>query len=235
MTRPITTAMVLAAGLGTRLRPLTNTTPKPLLPLNGTTILEHQLAYLRRGGVEEVVLNLHHLGEQIRARIGDGSAHGLSIRYSEEPTILGTGGGIKQAMADAMEPFFVLNGDALIDADVKTLAARHRKSNAAATMVVKALVGNDHTPVAVSDAERVVGFGEGNHYYTGLQVVGPALLAALPPAGEASCLIRDGYRTLLQEKTAVAAFVHEGYALDVGTLERYEEARCDVAAGRLSP
>ena len=97
MTTAIDQAMLLAAGLGTRLRPLTLTTPKPLLPLDGCTLIDHQLRYLASAGIGRVAINLHHLGEKIRAHAGDGSRYGLSIHYSEEPEILGTGGGVKRA------------------------------------------------------------------------------------------------------------------------------------------
>jgi NDP-sugar pyrophosphorylase family protein len=102
-------AMILAAGLGTRLRPLTNTIPKPLLPVGGTPLIVWNLLLLRRHGIREVIVNLHHLGHLIRKELGDGSTWGMRISYSEEPTLLGTGGGLKQAEAFfAGEPFLVM-------------------------------------------------------------------------------------------------------------------------------
>ena len=89
-------AMILAAGLGTRLRPLTNTIPKPLLPVGGTPLIVWNLLLLKRHGFHQVVINLHHLGPLIEQALGDGSKFGLRIIYSREPVILGTGGGIKQ-------------------------------------------------------------------------------------------------------------------------------------------
>jgi NDP-sugar pyrophosphorylase family protein len=90
-------AMILAAGLGTRLRPLTNTIPKPLLPIAGTPLIVWNLLLLKRYGFHDVVINLHHLGPMIEQAVGNGSRYGLRIIYSREPTILGTGGGLKQA------------------------------------------------------------------------------------------------------------------------------------------
>jgi NDP-sugar pyrophosphorylase family protein len=89
--------MILAAGFGTRLRPLTNTIPKPLLPVGGTPLIVWNLLLLRRHGIRDVIINLHHLGELIEKELGDGSTVGMRISYSHEPTILGTGGGLKQA------------------------------------------------------------------------------------------------------------------------------------------
>ena len=132
-------AMVLAAGLGTRLRPLTDTTPKPLLPVAGRPFLEHILAFLRAGGVEEVVLNLHHLGHCIERHLGDGTRFGLRVRYSWEDPILDTGGGIKHAeRLLGGEPFVVVNGDSLLELQLAEVVARHRAGGAIATMVVRA-------------------------------------------------------------------------------------------------
>ena len=134
----ITKAMVLAAGFGTRLRPLTYETPKPLLPLQEARIIDYPLELLEQGGITQVVINLHHLGDQIRDYIGNGSRYGFQVAYSvEKPNILGTGGGIKNVqefMGD--EPFVVINGDTLIKADLKELIKHHNESGAAATMTL---------------------------------------------------------------------------------------------------
>lgn len=234
MTRSIDTAMLLAAGLGTRLRPLTLTTPKPLLPLNGAPLIDHQLRYLKQAGIRRAVINLHHLGEKIRAHVGDGNRFGLSVLYSEEPEILGTGGGIKKAGEIlGREPFLALNADALINADLSSVIRYHLEHRAAATMVVQALPpGGDYTPVDVDESGFVRGFGTGRYYYTGLQILGEEMLSNLPPSGEDACLIADGYRKLLAGGLAIIAFVHEGYVNDLGTLERYEQSKRDIAAGK---
>src|SRR5579883_2046619 len=109
-------AIILAAGLGTRLRPLTNNLPKPLLPIAGAPLIVWNLLLLRRHGVTEVIVNLHHLGHLIEQELGDGSRFGMTLAYSHEPVILGTGGGIKQAEPFFKgEPFLVLNGDTLLE------------------------------------------------------------------------------------------------------------------------
>lgn len=105
-------AMILAAGRGERLRPLTDHTPKPLLAVRGRPLLEHQIGWLRAAGITEVVINLHHLGGQIEARFGTGEALGVHIRYSREAKLLETGGGIVNALPLlGDEPFLVINGD----------------------------------------------------------------------------------------------------------------------------
>ncbi len=131
-------AMVLAAGLGTRLRPLTDILPKPLLPVAGRPLLEWNLLLLKRHGITEVIINLHHLGEQIVRALGDGARLGLRLAYSHEPTLQGTGGGIKQAAPFLKDgAFLVLNGDTLSDCDLTALIATHRASGALATLAVR--------------------------------------------------------------------------------------------------
>lgn len=105
-------AMILAAGRGARLAPLTDHTPKPMVNIGGKPLICHQLAWLRRAGVAEVVINLHHLGEQIEAAVGDGGAFGVRVCYSREEELLETGGGIRNALPLLRPgPFLVLNGD----------------------------------------------------------------------------------------------------------------------------
>src|SRR5574339_386662 len=131
-------AMILAAGLGTRLRPLTNTMPKPLLPVAGTPLIVWNLLLLKRHGFREVIINLHHLGPMIEQALGNGSKYGLRIWYSQEPVILGTGGGIKQAEPYfSGEPVLILNGDTLVEIDLDELCAFHHEQRAAATLVLR--------------------------------------------------------------------------------------------------
>jgi NDP-sugar pyrophosphorylase family protein len=131
--------MVLAAGYGKRLRPLTDRVPKALISVAGRPLIAYPLAVLREAGIREVLINLHHLGEQIRAALGDGASSGMSIRYSQENPILDTGGAIKKA-----EPFLrqagtfaVINADTVIDIDLREVVAWHRRNGALATMVLR--------------------------------------------------------------------------------------------------
>ena len=130
--------MILAAGFGSRLRPLTDRVPKPLISVAGKPLIAYSLAVLREAGIREVMINLHHLGAQIRAALGDGSEYGMSIAYSEEDPILDTGGAIKKA-----EPFLgggtfaVLNSDTVMDLRLVDVVEHHRHSGALATMVLR--------------------------------------------------------------------------------------------------
>ena len=121
-------AMILAAGFGTRLRPLTEELPKPLVPVLGRPLIEHTLMHLAEVGVDEVVINLHHLPEAIPATLGDGAAYGLEIHYvREQGQIRGTGGGIRGArsLLDGSGTFIVLNGDILFEPDLAEALALH--------------------------------------------------------------------------------------------------------------
>jgi len=229
----IENAMLLAAGLGTRLRPLTLTVPKPLLRLDGSVLIDHQLNYLAAGGMTRVAINLHHLGHAIREHVGDGSKYGLEIFYSEEPEILGTGGGIKKAARFfGRSPFVVLNSDALTGTDIGKLTKQHLASDADVTMVVKEIGdGSDYNPLLVDADGRVTAFGEGVHFFTGLSVMGPAIFDALPPSGRKACLIEDGLKVLIERKGRIASHLYDGYFNDLGTPERYEQAKIDITNG----
>jgi NDP-sugar pyrophosphorylase family protein len=130
--------MILAAGFGRRLRPLTDRMPKPLIEVAGRPLIAYPLAVLRDAGIRDVLINLHHLGEQIRDALGDGSRCGMSITYSEEDPILDTGGAIKNAQPFLEGgTFVVLNADTVIDLDLAEAVRWHRRQGALATMVLR--------------------------------------------------------------------------------------------------
>jgi NDP-sugar pyrophosphorylase family protein len=130
--------MILAAGFGNRLRPLTDRTPKPLLHIAGKPLIAYSLALLRAAGIRDVIVNLHHHGDDIRAALGDGSAYGVSITYSPEDPILDTGGAIKRAQSFLQDDrFVVLNADIICDVDLRAVTAWHAQRGALATMVLR--------------------------------------------------------------------------------------------------
>jgi NDP-sugar pyrophosphorylase family protein len=131
--------MILAAGFGKRLRPLTDRMPKPLIQVGGHPLIAYPLALLRAAGITEVIVNLHHLGGQMRAALGDGARYGVRIAYSQEDPILDTGGGIKRAEAFLRgDRFVVLNSDSICDVDLRAVVAWHASRGAVATMVLRA-------------------------------------------------------------------------------------------------
>ena len=130
-------AMILAAGGGTRLHPLTFAAAKPMAPVLNRPVMEHILARLRRHGVTDVIANLHHYGEQVASYFGDGERFGVSLRYSREQELLGTAGGVKHVAGFFRgETFFVIGGDDLADFDLGAMLAFHRRRGALATIAV---------------------------------------------------------------------------------------------------
>jgi NDP-sugar pyrophosphorylase family protein len=187
---PIARAVVLAAGAGSRLGPLTADRPKPMLPVGGRPLLEHTVRQLAACGVRDIIVNLHHCPEAIPTHFGDGRAYGVRIKYSYEPVLLGTAGAVKQVAAFlAGEPFFVLYGDNLTTCDLGRLADTHRAGGAAATI---ALFWKDdvtpHSAVALEADDRIVGFVEKpaaeeapSHWIAaGVNVMEPAVLDHIP-------------------------------------------------------
>jgi NDP-sugar pyrophosphorylase family protein len=240
-------AMLLAAGRGTRLRPLTNTTPKPLLPVGDQRLIDFPLGVLRDGGITDVVINLHHLGDQIRNYVGDGSRWTLQVQYSEEPEILGTGGGMRHAaslLGD--DPFVVLNADIIIDIDLRDVIATHANHPDTVATLVRPLGGNDpHTPLAIAADGRLTGIIKAHHppspssqqtpthqhtnistqcHYTGCMIGTRALIDQLPPTGP-SCLVKNGLQPLLDAGAYIATHYHAGPWTDVGTPKRYAAAQ----------
>ena len=233
-------AMILAAGLGTRLRPLTNTIPKPLLPVGGTPLIVWNLLLLKRHGFRHVVINLHHLGPLIEQALGAGSKFGIRITYSHEPVILGTGGGIKQAEPHfSGEPVLILNGDTLVEMDLEALCDAHRTSNAAATLVLRedpdaegwglVEVGDRGQILRITGKGRTDSVPATPRMFAGIHILHPRLLRQVPK-GVASSII-DPYVRAIEQGEPVLGYDLQGYWSDIGTAERYAQAERDVRAG----
>ena len=233
-------AMILAAGLGTRLRPLTNTIPKPLLPIAGTPLIVWNLLLLKRHGFHDIIINLHHLGPMIEQALGNGSKYGLRIYYSHEPVILGTGGGIKQAEPNfSGEPVLVLNGDTLFELDLEALCAFHQRRMAAATLVLRSEPDAARWGVVEIDADdrivRITGRGRTDvtatkpRIFAGVHILNPRLLRNVPK-GKPSTII-DAYVEAIQREETVVGYELTGYWSDVGTPERYAQAEHDATSG----
>lgn len=236
-------AMILAAGLGTRLRPLTDALPKPLLPIAGRPLIVWNLLLLRRYGITDVIINLHHLGHLIEQALGDGSPFGMRIVYSKEPVLLGTGGGLKQAESFfGGEPCVVLNGDTLFDMNLDDLAAVHRQRCAVATMAVRADPEPERWGAVEVDAThhvvRINGRGKNpegrteKRMFAGVHLMHPRLLVDVP-AGRDSSII-EAYVRAIQAGETIAGCELSGYWSDIGTPERYAQAQRDAEAGLIN-
>lgn len=232
-------AMILAAGRGNRMRPLTDHTPKPLLAVGGRTLIEHQILRLRAAGFTDLVINHAHLGEQIEAHLGDGAAHGVSIRYSPEGQALGhralghqalghkgaleTGGGIFKALpllTDGSTPFLVTNGDVWCDFDYARLADDPALANGdlARLVLVDNPAHNAGGDFALGNT-RICAEGATRLTFSGIGVYHPDLFAGCDPgAFPLAPLLR---RAVADDR--IAGLYHAGRWLDVGTPERLAE------------
>lgn len=214
------TAFVLAAGLGTRLRPLTLGTPKPLLPVGGRPMLDHVVDRLRAAGHTHILVNAHWLAEQVVAWAA--TRPGIEV-VVEAPELLGTGGGLRNARDRLADRFTVVNGDILCDADLTCLDGR----DAPAVMLVRPQSGAQFTPVAVRDGRvagiaGVVGEASGAFHFTGIHRLERRVLDLVPPGPQS--IIDTVYRQLVP-RGEVVAIAYDGVWTDIGTLEEYERVR----------
>lgn len=217
MTVEVTRGMILGAGLGTRLRPLTDSIPKPLIQVGDRAIIDYSLELLSRSWIADVVINLHHLGKMIKKYVGSGAGYNLRVQYSEEPEILGTAGGIKMVEEFfGNEPFVVINGDIITDVNLTALTAHHIKSGSEITLVLRPIEkGENYTPVLEEDG-RVVEFGSGDLMYAGVQIINPSALRFIKK-GEFSNLVQDVYIPVIKSGSRISSYIHDGFWIEVGT------------------
>lgn len=212
-------AIILAAGRGSRLSPLTNTTPKPLLVVRGRPLIVRQLDQLKEAGITEVVINLHHLGEQIEKALGDGDRYGVHIRYSHEATLLETGGGIKQALPllDDDE-FLVCNGDIFSDFQFSHLPPKLGEGDLA-HLVLTPKPSSRTAGDFNSTRGRITERGD-NYVYCGISIFSKRIFTDSPRGAFST-------RDLMFEaiKTGqLSAQIHSGMWTDIGTIGDYEKA-----------
>lgn len=238
-------ALVLSAGLGQRLRPLTAQLPKPLLPVLGRALVAHSLDRLRAVGCEAVALNLHHLGARIEEAVGAEWA-GISVTYSYEQELLGTLGALR-SLRRFFEPadlVLVINGDSLCRWPLERLLKRHLRHRPPATLLVaeraeparfgggigiegKTGLVLDFRPSGARDPEGVV-----RRVFAGAHVLESSLLAALDGTDGPGCLVRDLYEPMLRRGERVRAISSRARWHDLGTPERYLDGVLDLARGR---
>jgi NDP-sugar pyrophosphorylase family protein len=228
-------AFILAAGAGTRLRPLTDSCPKPMLPIAGEPLLAHTLRWLHRYGVVEAALNLHHLPDVVRDGLGDGASFGMRLSYSYEPELLGTAGAARR-VAELYPGFFdetfaVIYGDLLLDLDLTDLLAFHRERDSLFTIALKyTSTPQSQGMIEVNERGRVLRFVEkpsqwdgGDVANAGVYICEPAVLDRIPPGF--SDFGHNIIPALLQEGAPVYGRPLRGYLLDIGTPAAYAEAQ----------
>jgi mannose-1-phosphate guanylyltransferase len=252
-------AVILVGGEGTRLRPLTSTIPKPVVPLVDRPFIAYMIEWLRRHGIEDVIMSCGFLATAVRNVLGDGSALGIRLRFVEEPDPRGTAGALKFAESMLDERFLMLNGDVLTDIDLTAQLAQHERTGAAATLAlvpvedptayglvrltpehaVREFVEKPSSDRLDGDGHgRVSGSGEGRplHSYANLISAGAYVLERevleLVPAGRNVSIEREVWPRLIG--AGLYGFPSHSYWLDIGTPERYLKGTFDIIEGRVA-
>lgn len=234
-------AVILAGGLGTRLRAVLGDLPKPMAPILGKPFLEYQLLALRRYSVDKIVICLSYRAEMISEYFGDGSRLGLRIRYSVEPTPLGTGGAIKYAEPLLDRVFLVLNGDTFVDFEYGQLLQYHRQKAALATIAVTApddriargnVIINPEGQVTCFREEGVEGNATQQTWCNaGMYILERPVLSRIP-GGRPVSLEKESFPLLLEGREPIYALVVSGYFVDIGTPASFSRFEQDLREGR---
>ncbi|MFC1947582.1 NDP-sugar synthase [Chloroflexota bacterium] len=243
MNTNIKKAMILAAGEGIRLRPLTDDAPKSLLPVGNTPIIVHQLRWLKSYGIKNVVINLHHKGDKIKAELGDGAKFGLDIYYSPEDTLLGTAGGVKRMEDFFNETFYVFYGDTISDVNLSSMAEFHRQKQALMTIVLfetertweAGIVEIDEDGKLRSFKEKPFsGTEQGNLANGGIYVLEPEIFKFIPDNDHCD-FGYDILPRLIEENFPVYGYLlsPDDYLIDIGTIGKYRQANEDMNTGRV--
>lgn len=226
-------AMILAAGYGTRLWPLTVDRTKPAIPFMGRPLVGYIAEYLAGQGVSEVMVNLHHRPESVRAALGDGSSYGIKLSYIEEPEILGTSGALDNAkdFLDS-DTFIVINGKIVTDIDLQSALRTHRERDALATLVLKENRLREQFSTVLTHDGLVTGFGgmpasdnvdeKIPLMFTGIHIMEPRIFDYIP-RGVASDSVIDVYPKAMASGERVAAHVADGIWYELSTIQRYLE------------
>jgi len=238
-------AILLAGGKGTRLRPLTLNTPKPIVPIFDRPFLQYQIDLLRQvPEIQEIVLSLNYQPRRIEEVFGDGSDQGVHLRYVVEPEPLGTGGGIRFAAGErrpaSNEPIVVFNGDVFTSVDLPAVIALHRERRAKATIVLTPVENPSAYGLVETDARgNVLRFVEKpkpeeirtDTINAGIYVLEPDTLDRIPQ-GTAFSIERGYFPSLIADAQTFVAYIYRGYWLDIGTPEKYRQAHRDIMDGR---
>src|SRR5262249_9769930 len=228
--------LILAGGKGTRLRPLTINTPKPVVTVANAPFLLFQVDLMRSAGINEIILSLSYQPRKIEDLLKDGSDYGVWIRYAVEGAPLGTGGAFKNAEEHINSTAIVFNGDVLTDIDLSAVVARHRDKGAIATIVLTPVENPSAYGLVETSADGwIQRFIEKpgpdeitcNTINAGIYVLEPAVLKYMPK-GEPYSFERGLFPTLLEHKEPVMSFISDKYRIDIGTPQKYLEVHQDI-------
>ena len=233
--------MILAAGFGERLWPLTADRTKPALPILGKPLVGYVAEYLAAFGVSDVVVNLHHEPDSVRCALGDGSEFGVNLQYVHEPVILGTSGALDNARELlAAETFVVVNGKIITNIDLHAALAQHRAQNALATLVLKPNVARERFSIVETGDGLVSRFagmpeksaeGESPLMFTGIQILEPRIFDYIPRDVFSDSVVHV-YPQAMAKGERIAAHVGEGMWHELSTLQRYLGISLDLLAAQ---
>jgi mannose-1-phosphate guanylyltransferase len=233
-------ALILAGGEGTRLRPLTSTVPKPVVPLVDRPFISYMLEWLRRHGVEQAIISCGFMADEVRQVLGGGDSQGLELLYLEEPEPLGTGGALKFAEDLIEGRFLMLNGDVLTDIDLTDQLAQHERTGARATLALTPVEDpsayglvrqhQDHSVKEFVEKPRPEQI-DTNLISAGAYVLEREVLSEMAPAGSHISIERDVFPKLVGR--GLYGYEASGYWLDIGTPERYLQGTFDILEGNV--
>ncbi|MBN1383344.1 MAG: NDP-sugar synthase [Elusimicrobia bacterium] len=229
-------AIILIGGLGTRLRPLTCNTPKPLLPVINKPFLLYQIELIKKYGIKDVILCMAYLPSEFKKYFGNGKKFGVRISYAIEKNPLGTGGAIKNAEKFVRGPVLVFNGDVLTDLNLAKLIKVHKAKKAKATItLVHVKDPTSYGLVETTKSGKILRFLEKpsfnqitcNTINAGTYIFEPEIFEKIPP-GIVYSVEREVFPTLLCEKIPFYTYTHSGYWIDIGTVEKYLQVHSDI-------
>ncbi|NCF13222.1 MAG: NTP transferase domain-containing protein [Verrucomicrobiaceae bacterium] len=230
----ITKAFILGAGLGTRLRPLTDVLPKPLVPVFHEPMANYALRHCQAAGIKEFAINTHHIPEAWQQAYPDGSFHGSPLSFFHEPVLLETGGGIRNISAFiGDDPILVYNGDILTDIDIGKLIAHHQASGNIATLALRSSGQNCNVNIEgdqITDMRNLLGDIPGTHQFTGIYCIEPEILKLIPDEQVTS--IVPAFIQLIKQHKLGAIVLDQGDWFDIGNPDAYREVHEHLRSGR---
>jgi NDP-sugar pyrophosphorylase family protein len=235
-------AMILAAGVGSRLDPLTRNVPKPMVPIVNRPVMEHIVELLKRHGFNEIMVNLYYLGEQIETHFGDGSRWGVRIHYSKEDRLWGDAGSVKRCEHFFDDTFVVIGGDDITDLDLTRLLRYHKEKRAIATIALSLVDDPSEYGIALlNERGRITRFLEkprgevifSNAANTGVYVFEPEIFDLIP-RGVTYGFGANLLPLLLEQRRPFYGFLTSSYWKDVGNLRTYQQTHVDAMQGRVS-
>jgi mannose-1-phosphate guanylyltransferase len=235
-------AMIMAAGVGSRLMPMTVDIPKPMIPMANRPLMVNTVQLLREHGFNSIIANLHYQADYISSYFGDGQAFGVSMNYSREEELMGTAGGVKRCDWFLDDTFVIVSGDALTDIDLALLVRVHKRKGALATIALKEVENVEHFGIVITDEDGFIkSFQEkprpeealSRVANTGIYVFEPEIFKYIP-AGQFYDFGKQVFPHLVKAGCPFYGVTVDGYWCDVGNIDTYRQAHADVLAGRVS-